>query len=420
MNRLIAQTPEVEPRELALSPGKNLIGRAGMNNFIIQHSSVSSRHCEIIVEDAAVTLQDLQSTNGTYLNGQLLAPHQPVALSPGQTVRFGSVDYLYTNQEGVAGQPRLSLSQVEEETATANPTITEPVAFSENDAPCHNHPTVPARWICKRCENFFCDGCINLRHSGTKVFRYCPLCRGICVDATPHLESRKRAGQSFFKLLPEVPGYPFRKGGTTFLLAGTLFYLVMDFAARFSWIATIFAGGYLFAYMQKIVLSSAHGDEVLPGWPDFSDVWEDIGRPFFLMVWSFLVAFAPMIFYLMLRDRHEELNPFIFFATIAFGGVYFPMSLLAVFMFDNFASLNPLVVLPAIMAVPLEYFLACVAFFLAYGASGLSERILEKIIPIPLLPTVITGFASLYFMTLEMRILGLLYFTNRKRLGWFH
>jgi hypothetical protein len=34
-------------------------------------------------------------------------------------------------------------------------------------------------------------------------------------------------------------------------------------------------------------------------------------------------------------------------------------------------------------------------------------------------PTIITGFVALYFLTVEMRILGLLYYANQRRLGWF-
>ena len=52
------------------------------------------------------------------------------------------------------------------------------------------------------------------------------------------------------------------------LVAGTLFFLVLNFAANYSFFIAIFAGGYLFAYLQKIILSSAHGDEALPGWPE--------------------------------------------------------------------------------------------------------------------------------------------------------
>jgi hypothetical protein len=38
---------------------------------------------------------------------------------------------------------------------------------------------------------------------------------------------------------------------------------------------------------------------------------------------------------------------------------------------------------------------------------------------IPMLPTVISTFISLYGITVEMRLLGLLYFTHKSKLAWF-
>jgi len=40
-------------------------------------------------------------------------------------------------------------------------------------------------------------------------------------------------------------------------------------------------------------------------------------------------------------------------------------------------------------------------------------------IEIPLLPALVASFLSLYWLTVEMRIIGLLYYTNKEKLGWF-
>jgi hypothetical protein len=47
------------------------------------------------------------------------------------------------------------------------------------------------------------------------------------------------------------------------------------------------------------------------------------------------------------------------------------------------------------------------------------ENEINTPIPIPLLPTVIASFLSLYGLAVEMRLLGLLYYTNRERFAWF-
>ena len=50
---------------------------------------VSRRHAKIRRVDNTLTLIDLESTNGTYLNGQRLLPNQPRMLRDGDEVRLG-------------------------------------------------------------------------------------------------------------------------------------------------------------------------------------------------------------------------------------------------------------------------------------------------------------------------------------------
>ena len=46
------------------------IGRSPTNNIFIRDKNVSRVHCQIVVSDAIVTLTDLQSTNGTFVNDE--------------------------------------------------------------------------------------------------------------------------------------------------------------------------------------------------------------------------------------------------------------------------------------------------------------------------------------------------------------
>ena len=50
---------------------------------------VSRQHAKIQRMDDTLMLVDLESTNGTYLNGQRLQPHQPRMLRDGDEVRLG-------------------------------------------------------------------------------------------------------------------------------------------------------------------------------------------------------------------------------------------------------------------------------------------------------------------------------------------
>ena len=68
------------------------IGRAPDNDVVIPKTSsaVSGRHCEIVVQNGAVYLRDLGSTNGTFINGRRLVAGQLVQLLPGMTVGMGA------------------------------------------------------------------------------------------------------------------------------------------------------------------------------------------------------------------------------------------------------------------------------------------------------------------------------------------
>jgi pSer/pThr/pTyr-binding forkhead associated (FHA) protein len=77
-------------RSHELKVEKTTIGRVEDNTFQIAEASVSSHHCEILLRGADVVVHDLNSTNGTFVNGQQVTGE--AVLKPGQIVRFGQVE----------------------------------------------------------------------------------------------------------------------------------------------------------------------------------------------------------------------------------------------------------------------------------------------------------------------------------------
>ncbi len=67
-------------------PAMNL-GRAPENQIVIADASVSGRHCVFLVSGSEVTLRDLNSANGTFVNGQ---PVSEAGLRTGDTIRAGT------------------------------------------------------------------------------------------------------------------------------------------------------------------------------------------------------------------------------------------------------------------------------------------------------------------------------------------
>jgi hypothetical protein len=368
MATLVANNAEVPVSRVLLRAGMNTLGRAEGNHHVIPHASVSSRHCEMILTEGLILVRDLGSTNGTFVDGKQIAQ---APLADGQRLRLGNVEYLVEAPEFAAagsGPLRVNISKNVNTVETANAPAIAPTA------------------------------------------------REVIAAMKPEVYEEP----SFYRSLPRMLTYPFNKRGMALLAMGAIFFLIMNVAARFAflfWIAiVVFTNGYLFAYMQRIVSSSAQGEDDVPDFPDVTEFWSDIVLPFLLFTGTFVVSFAPAIVVAVWMRESEMMWPAII-ATVGLGILYFPMALLAVAVTDNFLALSPHVVVPSIALVLFPYLLACVVlgilvalrFALAYSLSFL---------PLPLVPSIIDGFVSLYLLVVEMRILGLLFRSYRGRLGW--
>jgi pSer/pThr/pTyr-binding forkhead associated (FHA) protein len=65
----------------------------GLGLSLVNESTVSRHHAEVTRTGDAVTVKDLGSTNGTYVNGVKLDGER--TLSPGDYVQFGAVKLRY-------------------------------------------------------------------------------------------------------------------------------------------------------------------------------------------------------------------------------------------------------------------------------------------------------------------------------------
>ena len=72
-----------------LKADKTTVGRLEDNAFQIPEPSVSSHHCELIRRATDLLVKDLNSTNGTFINGEKVVE---AVLKPGQILRLGQVE----------------------------------------------------------------------------------------------------------------------------------------------------------------------------------------------------------------------------------------------------------------------------------------------------------------------------------------
>jgi FHA domain len=73
-----------------------VMGRGDQAEIRLEDPFASSRHARLLRQGGIVVLEDLGSTNGTYLNEELLTGPQP--LHRGDRVRIGDSEFTYVDQ----------------------------------------------------------------------------------------------------------------------------------------------------------------------------------------------------------------------------------------------------------------------------------------------------------------------------------
>jgi pSer/pThr/pTyr-binding forkhead associated (FHA) protein len=94
--RLIITAGPQEGREISLRAGKMLIGRATTKldwDIALQDRAISRPHAEIESLPECCTLTDLDSANGTLVNGETIC--EPTALQDGDVLELGEITLLF-------------------------------------------------------------------------------------------------------------------------------------------------------------------------------------------------------------------------------------------------------------------------------------------------------------------------------------
>jgi pSer/pThr/pTyr-binding forkhead associated (FHA) protein len=70
-----------------------LLGRGDEADIVLEDAFASTRHARLVPQGDVIVLEDLGSTNGTYLNGESLHGAQP--LHPGDRIRIGDSEFVF-------------------------------------------------------------------------------------------------------------------------------------------------------------------------------------------------------------------------------------------------------------------------------------------------------------------------------------
>lgn len=242
------------------------------------------------------------------------------------------------------------------------------------------------------------------------------------------LFEEKAPSKPFIEQLSGIFSYPLTGGGKYILITGTLFFGILSWLADifiivpiYGWIFAImvgiFIGGILSSYVMKIITYTADGDNESPDWPEISDPWGDILSPFFKIFWTIVICFAPSLvyFFIIVKSGHG-IAP-LFWILFLLGLLYLPMSLIAMSMLNTLRSLNPFLIIPSIIKIPLDYIIACAVLLLIVGLRIVTDKVVAG--SIPFVGSILAYLLFLYFLMIEARILGLIYNANKNKLNWF-
>jgi predicted component of type VI protein secretion system len=138
-----------------LTPGVTVVGRQEDCQLQVKSSQVSRRHCELSEKDGQLTVKDLGSSNGTFVNGEKVEGSR--ALEPGDTLTLGNVTFRIERAEAAVGAvrrpsdeavpvaeavPEAEAIELEDDAATVH--IPPPAATKKAPPPPPKRAPVPA------------------------------------------------------------------------------------------------------------------------------------------------------------------------------------------------------------------------------------------------------------------------------------
>lgn len=279
-------------------------------------------------------------------------------------------------------------------------------------ARCVYYPDQAATRRCEVCDNYLSDAVIVKRYINHEKVEICPCPSGARVLRLS-AEERGLKPHTFQSTLGGAFLYPFGGAGPVMLVFGSLFFAAMALLGHIPYIGVGFAiitAVYLTAYLVKIVFATAMGEDEPPSWPELGRPWQNLFAPTLFVAFVGALCFGPAVGYYYAVGS----DPICWMLALI-GGFFFPMGLATVSVMPNAASLNPLFWLNAICAVPADYMMASVTFFVAFGLKILGEQTFGQI---PYVGVALGTALAFFFLMVEMRILGLILHENKKEIGW--
>ena len=98
MGKLVVSLDGVVIKEVQITKDKTTLGRRPYNDIVIDNLAVSGEHAVLQMVGSDVFIEDLNSTNGTYINGKAVKKQ---LLAHNDTVEIGKYKIKYLVEDGV-------------------------------------------------------------------------------------------------------------------------------------------------------------------------------------------------------------------------------------------------------------------------------------------------------------------------------
>lgn len=95
MPKLVVSIDGVVIKEVQITKERTSLGRRPYNDVVIDNLAVSGEHAALVMSGSEVSMEDLGSTNGTYVNGQAV---KQCKLKDGDTIEVGKYSIRFVNE----------------------------------------------------------------------------------------------------------------------------------------------------------------------------------------------------------------------------------------------------------------------------------------------------------------------------------
>lgn len=99
-------------REMEIKVPEFIIGRGEGVNLRPKSDLISRHHCAVLVEDGQAFIKDLDSRNGTFLNGEQIS--EKIKLKVGDRLRVGRLQFEVLIDHGKPGQKKPKVTSIKE------------------------------------------------------------------------------------------------------------------------------------------------------------------------------------------------------------------------------------------------------------------------------------------------------------------